>query len=68
MLTHKIKMPVAFFTGEYSPNSAAQYWAHSVVPGSKLYVYSKAEQGDHFLMFKNPFKFTQDLTAFLEAK
>jgi quercetin dioxygenase-like cupin family protein len=36
-----------------------------VIPGSVLYVYSKAEQGDHFLAFKNPFKFTKDLQAFL---
>ena len=28
--------------------------------------YSKAEQGDHFLMFKNPVKFTKDLQSFLE--
>ena len=28
--------------------------------------YTKAEQGDHFLMFKNPFKFTEDLRAILE--
>ncbi len=28
--------------------------------------YSKAEHGDHFLMFKNPVKFTKDLQAFLD--
>jgi non-heme chloroperoxidase len=31
-----------------------------------LYVYSKAEQGDHFLAFKNPLKFTADLQSFLD--
>ncbi|MGE4544771.1 MAG: alpha/beta fold hydrolase [Pedobacter sp.] len=66
VLRYKIRMPVAIFTGEYSTNLPSQRWAHSVIPGSKLYVYTKAEQGDHFLMFKNPFKFTQDLRNFLE--
>ena len=66
VLRHKIRMPVAIFTGEYSANLPSQRWTHSVIPGSKLYVYTKEEQGDHFLMFKNPFKFTQDLRDFLE--
>lgn len=66
VLRHKITMPVAIFSGEYSANLPSQRWAHSVIPGSALYVYSKDEQGDHFLMFKNPFKFTDDLRAFLE--
>jgi len=38
---------------------------HSVIPNSVLYVYSKSEQGDHFLAFKNPHKFTEDLVSFL---
>lgn len=38
---------------------------HSVIKNSKLYVYSKTEQGDHFLAFKNPMKFTADLICFL---
>jgi len=66
VIRHKIRMPVAIFTGEYNTNLPSQRWVHSVIPGSKLYVYTKAEQGDHFLMFKNPFKFTQDLRDFLE--
>ncbi|ASI22752.1 TPA: alpha/beta hydrolase [Aeromonas salmonicida] len=66
VLRHKIRMPVAIFSGEYSANLASQRWAQSVIPGAKLYVYTNAEQGDHFLMFKNPFKFTQDLREFLE--
>ena len=57
---------MAIFTGEYSANEPSQRWAHAVIPGSRLYVYTKAEQGDHFLMFKNPIKFTQDLREFLE--
>jgi non-heme chloroperoxidase len=66
VLQHKLTMPVAIFTGEYSANLPSQQWAQRVMPDARLYVYTKQEQGDHFLMFKNPFKFTQDLRAFLE--
>lgn len=62
----KIKVPTAIFSGEFSANLPSQQWMHSVIPNSTLYLYSKAEQGDHFLAFKNPFKFTRDLQAFLE--
>jgi len=62
----KIKMPTAIFSGEYSHNLPSQRWMASVIPHATLYVYTEAEQGDHFLMFKNPFKFTQDLQAFLD--
>jgi len=63
----KINVPTAIFTGEYSANAPSQRWVHLVIPGSTLYVYTKAEQGDHFLAFKNPVKFTNDLQAFLET-
>ncbi|MBT0667324.1 alpha/beta hydrolase [Novosphingobium profundi] len=67
VIQHKLNtVPVAFFTGEWSLNVAAQRWAHKQVPGSKLFIYTKAEQGDHFLMLKNPFKFTADLESFLD--
>ena len=62
----KIHLPVAIFTGEYSANVPSQRWMQSVLPDASLYVYRKEEQGDHFLMFKNPFKFTKDLEGFLE--
>ena len=61
----KIDVPAAFFTGDYSYNVPSQKWAHSVVKGSKLFIYTKEEQGDHFLMFKNPIRFTTDLETFL---
>jgi len=66
VLRNKIKAPTAIFTGEYSNNVPSQKWMQSVIPGSKLYVYSKVDQGDHFLAFKNPVKFTKDLQEFLE--
>ena len=62
----KINVPTAIFSGEFSANLPSQQWMHSVIPDSTLYVYSRAEQGDHFLAFKNPLKFTRDLQAFLE--
>jgi pimeloyl-ACP methyl ester carboxylesterase len=61
----KIDVPTAIFTGTESNNLPSQRWAASVIPGAKLYVYSAAEQGDHFLMFKNPIKFAADLKEFL---
>jgi pimeloyl-ACP methyl ester carboxylesterase len=61
----KIDVPTAIFTGEYSDWLDSQRWMNSVVAGSALHVYTKAEQGDHFLALKNPEKFTADLRGFL---
>ena len=66
VIRHKINVPTAIFSGEYSNNLPSQRWMASVIPNATLYAYTEAEQGDHFLMFKNPFKFTQDLRDFLE--
>ncbi len=66
VIRHKINVPTAIFSGEYSNNLPSQRWMASVIPNARLYVYSKAEQGDHFLMFKNPVKFSADLRNFLE--
>jgi pimeloyl-ACP methyl ester carboxylesterase len=66
VVSTKIDVPTAIFTGTESNNLPSQRWAASVIPRAKLYVYSAAEQGDHFLMFKNPVKFTTDLRAFLD--
>ncbi|SFM17678.1 Pimeloyl-ACP methyl ester carboxylesterase [Desulfomicrobium norvegicum] len=66
VIRHKIRVPAAIFTGEYSINVSSQKWMQSVIPGAKLYVYTKAEQGDHFLAFENPLKFTSDLETFLD--
>lgn len=66
VVRHKINIPAAIFSGEESNNLPSQRWAQSVVPGAQLFSYTSAEQGDHFLMFKNPVKFTQDLRTFLE--
>jgi hypothetical protein len=35
-------------------------------PNSVLYIYTKQEEGDHFLALKNPVKFTRDLSSFLD--
>lgn len=65
VIRHKVDVPVAIFTGEQSNNLPSQRWMNRTLPASKLFVYSEAEQGDHFLMFKNPRKFTRDLRSFL---
>jgi len=66
VIRHKINIPTAIFTGEYSNNLPSQRWMKSVIPNATLYEYTKAEQGDHFLAFKNPMKFTKDLRTFLD--
>lgn len=66
VVRHKIDVPVAIFTGEESNNLPSQRWAASVIPGAQLHVYTAEEEGDHFLMFKNPVKFSDDLSAFLD--
>lgn len=66
VIQHKMDIPVAIFSGEYSNNLPSQRWMQKTLPQAKLYVYSKEEQGDHFLMFKNPVKFTSDLREFLK--
>lgn len=66
VVSHKIDVPTAIFTGENSNNVPSQRWMQSVIPGSELHVYKAEEQGDHFLAFKNPTKFTDDLSSFLE--
>jgi pimeloyl-ACP methyl ester carboxylesterase len=65
VVSNKIDVPAAIFTGEYSDNLPSQRWLASVIPGSELFVYTKEEEGDHTLHFKNPIKFTKDLTDFL---
>lgn len=66
VIRRKVNVPTAIFSCEYSNNLPSQRWMASVIPNVRLYAYTQAEQGDHFLMFKNPFKFTQDLRDFLE--
>jgi len=62
----KIDIPAAIFSGAESNNLPSQRWAKSVIPNATLFEYTSAEQGDHFLMFKNPVKFAEDLRSFLE--
>jgi len=66
VIRRKINVPAAIFSGEESNNLPSQRWAASVIPNATLYAYTREEQGDHFLMFKNPLKFTNDLRSFLE--
>jgi non-heme chloroperoxidase len=66
VIRHKINVPTAIFTGVHSDSLQGQHWIHSVVPNSELHVYKDEEQGDHFLAFKNPLKFTKELRTFLE--
>jgi hypothetical protein len=58
-------VPTAIFTSVYGGSLSGQQGIHSVIPNRELHVYPAEGQGDHFLAFGNPFKFTADLTAFL---
>jgi non-heme chloroperoxidase len=66
VIRRKIDVPTAIFTGVYSDSLQGQRWIQSVIPGSELHVYKAEEQGDHFLAFKNPVKFTTELRTFLD--
>ncbi|MCD9007136.1 alpha/beta hydrolase [Luteimonas sp. XNQY3] len=66
VVQHRIDVPVAIFSGELSNNLPSQRWMQRVIPDATLHVYTAAEQGDHFLMFKNPVKFSRDLQTFLD--
>jgi non-heme chloroperoxidase len=66
VVSRKINVPTAIFTGENSSNLPSQRWMQSQVKRSELFVYSAKDEGDHFLAFKNPVKFTDDLGSFLE--
>ena len=66
VVRYKIDVPAAIFSGDESNNLPSQRWAQSVIPNATLFAYSSAAQGDHFLMFKNPVRFVDDLRSFLE--
>lgn len=66
VIRHKINVPTAIFSGEQSNNLPSQRWMKSVISDATLHVYTKEDHGDHFLMFKNPIKFTTDLREFLD--
>jgi non-heme chloroperoxidase len=65
VIEHKLDIPVAIFSGEESNNLPSQKWIAQTVPDARLFNYSSAEEGDHFLMQKNPLKFDADLRMFL---
>ena len=68
VVAQKIDIPAAIFSGDESNNLPSQLWAQCVIPGATLFSYTAGEQGDHFLMFKNPVKFVGDLRSFLERR
>lgn len=66
VISSKINVPTAIFTGEYSDWLHSQHWMKSVIPDSTLHVYTREDEGDHFLALKNPEKFSRDLRSFLQ--
>ncbi|GAM30605.1 MULTISPECIES: alpha/beta fold hydrolase [Acinetobacter calcoaceticus/baumannii complex] len=67
VIQYKINVPTAIFTGKYSNNVPSQKWMNSNIKNSKLFIYNDND-GDHFLAFKNPIRFSKDISEFVEAK
>lgn len=67
VISSKIDVPTIIFTGENSDWLDSQKWIHSVLSGSVLHIYGESDFGDHNLMMKNPVKFSNDLSVFLDS-
>jgi non-heme chloroperoxidase len=65
VIEHKLDIPVAVFSGEQSNNLPSQEWIADTAPDGRLFNYGDGDDGDHFLMLKNPVRFVADLRAFL---
>jgi non-heme chloroperoxidase len=65
VIEHKLDIPVAVFSGQESNNLPSQKWIADTAPDGRLFNYSSEDEGDHFLMLKNPLKFVADLQAFM---
>lgn len=65
VIQHKLDMPVAVFSGEQSNNLPSQKWIADTAPDGRLFNYGSGDDGDHFLMLKNPVRFVNDLRAFV---
>ena len=65
VIEHKLDIPVAVFSGEESNNLPSQEWIAETAADGRLFNYSSEDEGDHFLMLKNPLKFVADLKAFM---
>ena len=67
VIQYKVNKPTAIFTGEFSNNLQSQKWMNSAIRNSELFIY-EGDYADHFLAFKNPTQFTQDLIGFIDNK
>ena len=65
VIQHKLDVPVAVFSGDESNNLPSQRWVADTVPNGRLFSYTSEDEGDHFLMLKNPLKFVADMQAFM---
>lgn len=65
VIRNKLDIPMAVFSGEESNNLPSQKWIVQTAPDAGLFNYSSEDEGDHFLMQKNPLKFVADLREFL---
>lgn len=68
VITHKINVPTLVFSGESSDWVESQRWIASVVPDGATIIYAKEEYGDHFMILKDPLRFSKELAAFLSPE
>ena len=66
VIRHKLDVPVAVFSGVESANLPSQKWLAKTALNATLFEYSSEDNGDHFMMLKNPVKFSEDLREFIE--
>ncbi|KML68301.1 alpha/beta fold hydrolase [Pectobacterium peruviense] len=66
VVSKKIARPTLVVSGEYSNWVESQRWIAETVPDGQMIVYSKNENGDHFLHLKEPLKFSEQLKTFLQ--
>ncbi|MCI4237725.1 alpha/beta hydrolase [Dickeya dianthicola] len=64
VLIQKTTRPTLVVSGEHSNWVESQRWIAETVPDGRAIIYSKSENGDHFLHLKEPQKFASQLHKF----
>ncbi|MMZ49763.1 AB hydrolase superfamily protein YdjP [compost metagenome] len=68
IITQRISVPTLVFSGECSDWVESQRWIASTVPDGNAIIYGKQEHGDHFLMLKDPQRFSKELAIFFSPE
>lgn len=68
IIAQRINVPTLVFSGECSDWVESQRWIASAIPDGNAIIYGVREHGDHFLMFKNPMRFSKELAMFFSPE